>query len=223
MYIMFAIYESAEKGKFTMKEITYENQNNKNRYETYEWDNTWIEHANDTNIKRVLYIGDSISCGIRRIATELTNDEILFDGLGTSKGIDNPCFKNTIRLFALQQPDRKAVIFNNGLHGWHLDDETEYKACYEEMIKFILSEFPATPLAVVSTTAVLNTGQNNRVRARNKVANEIAEKYSLPVIDLYRLSAENIELLSEDGVHFQPEGYEILAAEIVRICREIIG
>ena len=65
----------------------------------------------------------------------------------------------------------------------HLDDETEYKACYEEMIKFILSEFPATPLAVVSTTAVLNTGQNNRVRARNKVANEIAKKYSLPFGD----------------------------------------
>lgn len=209
-----------------MNDFTYEykgiKQKNK-RFEKYEWDRVLIEDTGDLSAKRVLYIGDSISCAIREVATAQACREILFDGIGTSKGIDNPCFKNALKLFAMQQPQRQAVIFNNGLHGWHLDDETEYKVCYEEMVKFILSEFPETPLGIVLTTAVANTEQNKRAIARNKAAGEIAEKYSLQVIDLYRLSAENINLLSGDGVHFQPEGYEILAAEIVRVCRKIIG
>lgn len=82
-----------------MSDFTYETENRSNRYETYEWDNIWIEHANETECKRAAYIGDSISVGTRRIATARTNEEILFDGFGTSKALDNPYFKDSIRLF----------------------------------------------------------------------------------------------------------------------------
>ena len=94
-------------------------------YETYEWDNTWIEHADDSNRKRVLYIGDSISCGTRHIATNLTDCRILFDGFGTSKALDNPYFEDMLRLVAARESRRDAVLFNNGFHGFHLDDKTE--------------------------------------------------------------------------------------------------
>ena len=208
-----------------MNDFTYEYKGIKQegeRLEKYEWDKVLIESTKDLTAKRVLYIGDSISCAIREVATVQTRREILFDGIGTSKGIDNPCFKNALKLFAMQQPQRQAVIFNNGLHGWHLDDETEYKDYYEDMVKFILSEFPGTPLGIVLTTAVADAEEDKRAAARNKVASKIAEKYSLKVIDLYRISSENINLLCGDGVHFQPEGYEILAAEVVRACCEMI-
>ena len=111
-----------------MSDFTYETENRSNRYETYEWDDMWIDHANETDRKRAAYIGDSISVGTRRIATARTNEEILFDGFGTSKALDNPYFKDSIRLFFKQLPNVDTVLFNNGLHGWHLNDETEYKA-----------------------------------------------------------------------------------------------
>ena len=78
-----------------MEKFSYEQQDRKEKYETYEWDNTWLEHADKFCENRIFYIGDSISCGIRTVATSKTNNKLLFDGLGTSKGIDNPFFKKS--------------------------------------------------------------------------------------------------------------------------------
>lgn len=202
--------------------FTYENEDRKVPLETYEWDNTWIDHAADVDRNRVLYIGDSISCGSRMVATELTEWKILFDGFGTSKAVDNPWFTDSVRIFAKQQRERTAVLFNNGLHGFHLDDETGYKEHYENIVRFLVEEFKETPVFIVLTTHIADEKREERVKIRNKVALEIAEKYSLPVIDLYSVSLENKHLLTADGVHFTPDGYKKLAGKIVETLQEKI-
>ena len=189
-------------------------------YETYEWDNTWIEHADDSNRKRVLYIGDSISCGTRHIATNLTDCRILFDGFGTSKALDNPYFEGMLRLFAAQESRRDAVLFNNGLHGFHLDDKTEYRNDYDKMVQFLLSEFPNTPIFILLTTHVADEAQNKRVILRNLAATEVAKKYHLPTIDLYSVSAAMPDQLT-DGVHFTQSGYQALAQTILNALSAI--
>lgn len=202
-----------------MSDFTYETENRSNRYETYEWDNIWIEHANEMNRKRAAYIGDSISVGTRRIATAHTNEEILFDGFGTSKALDNPYFKDSIRLFLNQVPNIDVVLFNNGLHGWHLDDETEYKALYNEMIKFILGEIKGAKLYILLTTAVVRGNDNERVKLRNIVAREVATKHSIPVIDLYNIVSTNLNEIWTDGIHPTEPLYEKIADEIIRNIR----
>ena len=189
-------------------------------YETYEWDNTWIEHADDSNRKRVLYIGDSISCGTRHIATNLTDCRILFDGFGTSKALDNPYFEAMLRLFAAQESRRDAVLFNNGLHGFHLDDKTEYRNDYDKMVQFLLSEFRNTPGFILLTTHVADEAQNKRVILRNLAATEVAKKYHLPTIDLYSVSAAMPDQLT-DGVHFTQSGYQALAQTILNALSAI--
>lgn len=191
------------------------------KLETYEWDNLWIEHANKDNIKRVLYIGDSISCGVRQVATSISNGEIYFDGFGTSKALDNPYFKDSLHLFALQQGKREVVVFNNGLHGWHLDDEKEYPKAYEEMIKFLLEEFKGTPLVIVLSTYVANIEDNKRVIKRNEEVLKLAEKYNLPYVDYYSVAEENKDNLT-DGVHFNSEGYKSLAEALFKKVKELI-
>lgn len=191
------------------------------KLETYEWDNLWIEHANKDDIKRVLYIGDSISCGVRQVATSISNGEIYFDGFGTSKALDNPYFKDSLHLFALQQGKREVVVFNNGLHGWHLDDEKEYPKAYEEMIKFLLEEFKGTPLVIVLSTYVANIEDNKRVIKRNEEVLKLAEKYNLPYVDYYSVAEENKDNLT-DGVHFNSEGYNSLAEALVKKVKELI-
>ena len=52
-----------------MSDYTYEFENRSNCLEHYEWDNTWWDSADVTGTPRVLYIGDSISCGARKVAT----------------------------------------------------------------------------------------------------------------------------------------------------------
>ncbi len=204
-----------------MSNFTYEFEERNAKYETYEWDNTWIEHANDTDVPRVLYIGDSISCATRHDATAISGNKIFFDGFGTSKGLDNPYFKDAIKIFIAQGPAKDAVIFNNGLHGWHLSDDEGYASLYEDMVKFLLDEFKDIPVAIVLTTDLTDKERGERVIARNKAALKIAEKYDLPVIDLHSVSVANKRLLSEDGVHFIHDGYVALANEILKRLAEI--
>ena len=183
-----------------MNEFTYEANNTSKKLETLEWDNVWWEQLGNAASSRVLYIGDSISCGIRRVATAMSG-ELLFDGFGSSKALDNPYFQESVALFARQQGKRKIVLFNNGLHGWHLDDIEEYPYYYDRLVKFLLDEFKDTPVALVLTTSVAAEEREARVKRRNEAAVKIAESHGLPVIDLYSVSARYKEYRSGDGVH----------------------
>lgn len=202
--------------------FTYENETIKKRLETYEWDNVWWEKATTENAARVLYIGDSISCGTRGAANRIADGKWLFDGFGTSKAVDNPYLKESVRLFANQQGDRKIVIINNGLHGWHLSEE-EYEKYYSDFIGFLVEEFKETPIAIVLTTSVKNEERDKRVEKRNEAAIRIAEKFHLPVIDLFKTSKEYVTLRTDDGVHYNEEGYgkfaDVIIEEIEKICK----
>ena len=205
-----------------MSEFTFEFDGTIRKLETFEWDNVWLDHPDNTQAPRVLYIGDSISCGLRRTTTVLADETILFDGFGTSKALDNPYFRDALCLFAKQQGERELVLLNNGLHGPHLDDDTAYAQYYESMVEFLMKEFPKSKLAIVLTTFVRAEAWVDRVSRRNAVAKRIAEKYDLPVIDLYTPSFESADMLSEDGVHFTPEGYQVLAQALLTSVKEIL-
>ena len=204
-----------------MSDYTYEFENRSNCLEHYEWDNTWWDSADVTGTPRVLYIGDSISCGARKVATQVSGGSLLFDGFGTSKALDNPHFFPSVRLFAAQQRDRCAILFNNGLHGWHLEDEFEYGKHYEAFLKNLLAEFEGTPILLLLSTAVANAERNARVITRNKAVLSLAEKYGLPVVDLYSLVDNHREFLSPDGVHLTPEGYKILASTLIDAVKNV--
>lgn len=197
-----------------MSDFTYENVDKIIPLETYEWDNVWIQRTDDKKSPRVLYIGDSISCALRVFGNGVTKEEILIDSFGTSKAIDNPYYWDALRLFSLQEGHRDVVLFNNGLHGWHLDDETEYAEAYESFVRFLLDEFKGTPVILLLTTHVASPERDRRVVARNDAVVRIAEKYGLPTVDLY--SVTNAEgMVGADGVHLTPEGYKLLAKAVV--------
>lgn len=206
-----------------MSDFTYSTENRNEKLEKYEWDNVWWDCADDLNTDRVLYVGDSISCGVRRTATELANNSLLFDGIGTSKALDNPYFMDLVRLFTKQQGARRVICFNNGLHGWHLSDDEEYGKYYESLLKAILNEFKNTPVLLVLTTSVLNEERESRVITRNNVVKEIAKKYNLPTVDYYSLTKGREELFTEDGVHLTQEGYTLLADCLLNSVKAILG
>lgn len=202
--------------------FTYENKDNKSSLETYEWDRTWIDQANDGETTRVLYIGDSISSAILRVATECAAGRYLFDGYASSKGLDNPYLMETLKFFAREEGRRSLVIFNNGLHGWHLDDEREYRELLKSTLAELVAYFDGTPVAVVLTTDVDDPARSKRVDARNGVAMKVAEELSLPVIDIHGESVRYAACRT-DGVHFNGEGYKALAAQIVAGVDAILG
>ena len=181
-------------------------------YEPFEWDHSWIEQTHREDGKRVLYIGDSISRAIRQLATAASEQKLLFDGFATSKALDNPFFQVSLALFGKQLPRIDLILFNNGLHGWHLDDGAEYPRLYEAMVLFLRREFPGIPLVLALTTSVREPQKNQRVLKRNDAVRKIARAYDLPVLDLNVLSAKLSDLHCSDGIHFEQEGYQKLAA-----------
>ncbi|MBE7009990.1 MAG: hypothetical protein E7418_00700 [Ruminococcaceae bacterium] len=84
-----------------------------------------------------------------------------------------------------------------------------------------LEEFTGTPLFIVLTTHI-NETRKNRVIIRNKAALEVAERYGLPVIDLYSVALENAHFLDEGGIHFSAEGYKQLAKKNVERITETV-
>lgn len=182
------------------------------RLETYEWEETWWEQTGNHTARRILYIGDSISCGIRKLITKLSNGTVLCDGYGTSKAVDNPWLIPAIGL-CLQQSSCDAILFNNGLHGGHLSPE-DYERHYEKVLLSLL-ETKKPIYILLSTTDIVNPTRSARVPVRNAIAEKLAKKYDLPLIDLYTVAVENENLHAPDGVHFTPEGYEKMARYIL--------
>ena len=85
------------------------------------------------------------------------------------------------------------------------------------MICFLRNLFPDTPLLLALTTAIASYRGNDRVREENRQVLKLAERYALPVIDLYTVSKG---FLGEDGIHLTQDGYEALAGEIVRVLKD---
>lgn len=193
-----------------MSEFTFEENNTGFKLETFEWDNVWWEHTENTTAKRVAYVGDSISCGTRHAATALSENTILFDGFGTSKALDNPNYLKTLPLFFAQEQKIDAILFNNGLHGWGLPDE-RYEEEYRKMLTYLRSVSDAPLFVVLSTNLPARPERNEIVLRRNVIASRLAEEFGLPCIDLYSVSVQYRDMHTVDNVHFTEEGYGKLA------------
>ncbi len=200
-----------------MAKDTFEAEN-KNKLETYEWDDMWWDN-NKTGDSRILIIGDSISRGYRYILKEVTGKSWKVDNFATSKAIDNEFFKKALDMAISQQEKYDLILFNNGLHGWHLET-SEYEKNYEEMLKYLLTK--NIRLAVILATP-LQTEKNSLVKERNEAAKRCAGIYSLPVIDLYSAVEDKKELFIADKVHLSPEGYKKLAETIYEKAKEILN
>ena len=203
-----------------MGEFTYEKKNRTSALERYEWDNVWWEQTERQEALRAAYIGDSISCATRKRITALSGNTLLTDGFGTSKALDNAYFYETLRLFLRQQGYRTVILFNNGLHGWHLEDGGEYAEAYDRMISFLEKECPDIPILILLTTRIADAERNERVKARNRAALSVAKKHGLEVVDLYDAVSEH--MISSDGVHLIPEGYDSLAQTILTAVKPFL-
>lgn len=187
----------------------------KTKLETFEWDNFWWEHTENTASPRAVYIGDSISNGTRPKLNELSGEEMLFDGFHTSKALDNPFFIPSLELFLSQMSRVDIILFNNGLHGWHLNDES-YEKYYRVLLDYLTGK--GVPVYIVLSTCLPQDAKKDAaVLRRNAIAARLAGEYSLKTVDFYAVSkAHAPEAYSGDGVHFKNEGYIALAKEILK-------
>ena len=195
--------------------------------ESIEWSNFRWHNAPDTNLPRVLLVGDSIVNGYGAKVQEQLKGVANADFWATSKCASDKDYLVELD-YILHSRSYAAVHFNNGLHGWEID-EAIYAAHLERALGYLKGTCPvviwrnSTPVTVRDDPATLDPVNNPRVLERNALGAAIARKLDLPIDDLYALVVGKTELSAGDGYHFTGEGQDIQAAHVAGMIRELLG
>src|SRR5882724_11224632 len=93
--------------------------------EAIEWCDIWVSHANETNLPRVLLIGDSIVRDYYPQVEKHFTGKAFIARLSTSRFVADPVLLKEIEL-VLDSAGFEVIHFNNGMHGWQ-HSEAEYQ------------------------------------------------------------------------------------------------
>jgi hypothetical protein len=189
--------------------------------ESIEWCDIWISHANETNLPRVLLIGDSITRDYYPEVERRLSGKAFVARLATSRFIADPVLLKEIEL-VLDQTKFDVIHFNNGMHGWQ-HSEAEYRKAFPKLIKTIRAHAPGARLIWVTTTP-LRDGKgvtsdtkaeysDDRIAARNAIASEFVTAQKIPIDDLNAAMRGHPEYHS-DNVHFNSQGIQIQAVQV---------
>ena len=189
--------------------------------EAIEWCDIWISHANETNLPRVLLIGDSIARDYYPEVEKRLAGKAFVARLATSRFVADPVLLKEIEL-VLTGARFDVIQFNNGMHGWQHSEEA-YRKAFPKLIKTIRTHAPKARLIWATTTPLRDgkgvTGDtqaeysDERITARNALAAEIAGARKIPTDDLNAAVRGHPEFHS-DNVHFNGQGSQILAAQV---------
>jgi lysophospholipase L1-like esterase len=197
--------------------------------ESIEWCDIWISHANETGLPRVLLLGDSIARDYYREVEKRLEGKAFVARLATSRFVADPVLLKEIQL-VLEGTEFDVVLFNNGMHGW-LHSEEDYQNAFPKMIETIRAHAPKAKL-VWATTTPLRDGKgvtsdtkaeysDERVAARNALAEAVVGAYNIPTVDLNAAVRGRSELHS-DNVHFNGDGVKILADEVSAAVQKLL-
>ncbi len=189
--------------------------------ESIEWCDIWISHANETNLPRVLLIGDSIARDYYPEVEKQLAGKAFVARLATSRFLSDPVLLEEIKL-VLNQAKFDVIHFNNGMHGWQ-HSEAAYRKALPKFIKTIRAHAPKAKLIWATTTPLRDgkdvtydtkaTYSDDRIAARNALAGEIMAAKKIPTDDLNAAVRGHPEFHG-DNVHFNGQGIQVLATRV---------
>lgn len=191
--------------------------------ESIEWCDIWISHANETNLPRVLLIGDSITRDYYPGVEKRLAGRAYVARLATSRFIGDPVLLKELAL-VLNEMKFDVIHFNNGMHGWQHSDQ-EYARAFPKFLAAIRAHAPDQKLIWASTTPlkVSPPGNTNptqatdeRIAARNASALARVQRYGIEVDDLNALIRGHPEY-HRDNVHFNEQGIDLEAEQVGRL------
>src|SRR6478672_10697125 len=118
--------------------------------EAIEWCDVWITHANETNLPRVLLIGDSITRDYYGEVEKRLAGKAFVGRLTTSRFVADAVLLKEIES-VLSGGKFDVIQFNNGMHGWQ-HSEAEYQKAFPKIVKTIRARAPKAKLVWATTT-----------------------------------------------------------------------
>ncbi len=197
--------------------------------ESIEWCDIWISHANETNLPRVLLIGDSITRAYYPQVEKHLEGRAYVARLSSSAFISDSVLIKQIEM-VLGAYKFDVIHFNNGMHGWQ-HSEKEYEQAFPEFLKTIRKCAPdakliwadTTPLKVSPTLPPGDQTQatDERIIARNVIASKFMRAEGIPVDDLNKPMRGHPEYHG-DNVHFNDQGIALQAEQVTAHIKELL-
>jgi len=196
-------------------------------HEFIEWCDIWISHANETNLPRVLLIGDSITRDYYPGVEKHLEGKAYVARLATSRFASDPVLLQEIAL-VLDNTKFDIIHFNNGMHGWQ-HSEAEYREAFPKILATIQAHAPNAKLVWATTTPLKVSRPNSptdpsdeRIAARNAIGLACVKEQNIPVDDLNALVRGHPEFHS-DNVHFNPQGIRLEAAQVAKSIEPLLA
>jgi hypothetical protein len=196
--------------------------------ENIEWLDVWLPDTNRHDLRRVLLVGDSITRSYAKQVEANLKGKAYVGRLATSKSLGDPALLDQIALILKEQPF-DVIHFNNGMHGDGYT-EAQYGAAIPGLLEIFRRLAPRAKLMWASTTDVRVKNnlaeispKTNRILERNRIAAAIMSQRNIPIDDLFSAIKDHGEYHVEDGVHFNPQGVEVLAAQVSRELERLLA
>lgn len=196
-------------------------------HESIEWCDIWISHANETNLPRVLLIGDSITRDYYPGVEKRLEGKAYVARLSTSRFAGDPVLLQEIAL-VLDNTKFDIIHFNNGMHGWEHTEE-EYQKAFPDIVKTIRTHAPQAKL-IWATTTPLKVSQphgptdpsDERISERNAIGRAAIKGQDIAIDDLNALVRGHPEYHS-DNVHFNSKGIQIEAQQVAASIESLLS
>jgi len=195
--------------------------------EYIEWCDIWISHANETNLPRVLLIGDSITRDYYPEVEKHLAGKAYVARLCTSRFLTDPVLAGEIAT-VIDGTKFDIIHFNNGMHGWQHSEE-EYKKAFPSFLATIKKHAPQAKLIWAATTPLKESktlppgdhtqSSDERIAARNAIALEAIKGKGIAVNDLNAPMRGHPEYHS-DNVHFNGDGVKLQAAQVAQVVEK---
>jgi len=182
--------------------------------ESIEWCNHWFPSLDKNDLPHVLLIGDSIVMGYGPVVEKQLTGKAYVARICTSQFISDPMLLSQLKLF-LGQMKFDVIHFNNGLHGASYS-QAQYRAAFPAFLAAIQESAPQAKLIWATTTTYIRDGKpelNEQVKARNAIAHKCIEQAGIAEDDLFSLISPHPELHDAGGIHYKPEGYDLLGRQ----------
>ena len=194
--------------------------------ENIEWTNMRWNDAPDNCKARILLIGDSIVVGHESLLHDIVKDEYCIDSFATAKCVSDVDYMKELN-YMLSSNDYELVVFNNGLHGFDIEDEAYEENLKEAMIDLNkrvkkLAWRTSTPIRTKEDLNKFEAEKTPRVLRRNAFAAKVAEELNVPVLDLYTPMSENVDYFSPDAIHYNEEGKAVQAKMLAEFIKGIL-
>ena len=184
------------------------------RLERIEWTDIWVAGADQSDLPKVLMVGDSIARGYFNDVEKHLSGEAHCARFATSMFMSNPDYLATLKII-LGRHRFSVIHVNNGLHGWEGYSEEQYRQALPKLMETlrkygqgaVIVWATATPRRDQQNQTQLSS-DNGRVLERNRIAVEYMKQHGIAVDDLYSLVADHPEYYSLplDTTHFNYRG-----------------